>query len=117
VAATDDGSHERAGTRQQILAALERSPLYSEVLRIRLRERRESTYFRWFLASLLFGHGTAFRNRYRLRTDIDAWSEPPIEPNLLFTEVLAQLDRRKIQKGEPHWLLQLVGKAIGEKNP
>jgi len=36
-------------------AALEASPLYSEELGIDLAARTEDQYFRWFLASLLFG--------------------------------------------------------------
>jgi hypothetical protein len=35
--------------------ALERSPLYSEELGIGLAKRSDAEYFRWFLASLLFG--------------------------------------------------------------
>ena len=35
--------------------ALERSPLYSEELAIVLTKRSDAAYFRWFLASLLFG--------------------------------------------------------------
>jgi endonuclease III len=35
--------------------ALERSLLYSEELGIDLAQRRDDVYFRWFLASLLFG--------------------------------------------------------------
>src|SRR5258707_15487577 len=35
--------------------ALERSPLYSEELGIDLAKRSDCAYFRWFLASLLFG--------------------------------------------------------------
>lgn len=37
------------------LDQLRRTPLYSEELGIVLRERTEAAYFRWFLASLLFG--------------------------------------------------------------
>ncbi len=37
------------------LERLKRTPLYSEELGIRLRERTEAAYFQWFLASLLFG--------------------------------------------------------------
>lgn len=36
-------------------AELERSTLYSEELGIRLREKSDREYFKWFLASLLFG--------------------------------------------------------------
>jgi len=39
----------------QSLAALRRSPLYSEELGIRLRENSDRETFKWFLASLLFG--------------------------------------------------------------
>jgi len=35
--------------------ALERSPLYSDELGIDLAKRSDAEYFRWFLASLLFG--------------------------------------------------------------
>ncbi len=48
--------------------ALERSPLYSEELGIDLAERSDTAYFRWFLASLLFGariSETTARNTYR----------------------------------------------------
>jgi hypothetical protein len=47
---------------------LERSPLYSEELGIDLAEGTEDAYFRWFLASLLFGariSETIARNTYR----------------------------------------------------
>jgi hypothetical protein len=50
------------------LAALKRSRLYSEELGIDLASGRESDYFRWFLASLLFGariSGIIARNTYR----------------------------------------------------
>lgn len=49
-------------------AALERSLLYSEELGIDLGERSEAAYFRWFLASLLFGgriSQTVAKNTYR----------------------------------------------------
>jgi endonuclease III len=48
--------------------ALERSTLYSEELRIDLAERSDAAYFRWFLASLLFGariSETTAKNTYR----------------------------------------------------
>ena len=48
--------------------ALERSPLYSEELGIDLAQRTDSAYFRWFLASLLFGariSETIAKNTYR----------------------------------------------------
>lgn len=48
--------------------ALERSPLYSEELGIDLAKRSDSVYFRWFLASLLFGariSETTAKNTYR----------------------------------------------------
>jgi hypothetical protein len=48
--------------------ALERSSLYSEELGIDLAERSDSAYFRWFLASLLFGariSETTAKNTYR----------------------------------------------------
>jgi endonuclease III len=37
------------------IAALRRTPLYSEELGIELRRRTDREYFKWFLASLLFG--------------------------------------------------------------
>jgi hypothetical protein len=37
------------------LESLAKTTLYSEELGIRLRERHEGEYFKWFLASLLFG--------------------------------------------------------------
>jgi endonuclease III len=48
--------------------ALERSSLYSEELGIDLAQRSDSVYFRWFLASLLFGariSETTAKNTYR----------------------------------------------------
>lgn len=48
--------------------ALARSPLYSEELGIALRARSEREFFKWFLASLLFGariSTTIARNTYR----------------------------------------------------
>lgn len=48
--------------------ALEQSPLYSEELGIDLAKRSDSAYFRWFLASLLFGariSETTAKNTYR----------------------------------------------------
>lgn len=48
--------------------ALERSLLYSEELEIALRQRSDADYFRWFLASLLFGariSETTAKNTYR----------------------------------------------------
>lgn len=47
---------------------LTRSPLYSEELGIDLAQRTEAAYFRWFLASLLFGariSETTAKNTYR----------------------------------------------------
>jgi hypothetical protein len=47
---------------------LERSPLYSEELGIDLSRGRDADYFRWFLASLLFGgriSETIAKNTYR----------------------------------------------------
>jgi len=47
---------------------LEHSLLHSEELDIDLAERSESAYFRWFLASLLFGariSETTAKNAYR----------------------------------------------------
>src|SRR3974377_2089787 len=48
--------------------ALERSLLYSEELDIDLAKQSDSAYFRWFLASLLFGariSETTAKNTYR----------------------------------------------------
>ena len=48
--------------------ALERSLLYSEELGIVLAKRSDAEYFRWFLASLLFGariSETTAKNTYR----------------------------------------------------
>lgn len=48
--------------------ALERSLLYSEELEIDLAKRSDAAYFRWFLASLLFGariSETTAKNTYR----------------------------------------------------
>lgn len=50
------------------LADLRRSLLYSEELGIRLKDRRDADYFKWFLASLLFGariSETTAKNTYR----------------------------------------------------
>jgi len=50
------------------LTKLKRSPLFSEELGIDLASKRESEYFRWFLASLLFGariNGTIASHTYR----------------------------------------------------
>jgi len=47
---------------------LERSPLYSEELGIDLAKQSDAEYFRWFLASLLFGariSETTAKNTYR----------------------------------------------------
>jgi hypothetical protein len=48
---------------------LEKSLLYSEELGISLRQRTDAAYFRWFLASLLFGariSETTAKNTYRV---------------------------------------------------
>jgi len=65
-------SGRRAGTawRQAApeLSALKRSLLFSEELNIALASGREGEYFRWLLASLLYGariNGTIARNTYR----------------------------------------------------
>jgi hypothetical protein len=50
------------------LEQLKRSPLYSEELGIALKQKRDGEYFKWFLASLLFGgriSETIARNTYR----------------------------------------------------
>jgi endonuclease III len=49
------GYPRRAQPADTTRRALERSPLYSEELGIDLASRSNSAYFRWFLASLLFG--------------------------------------------------------------
>ena len=64
------GHPRRAGARSREAArrALERGLLYSEELGIDLSERSDPTYFRWFLASLLFGariSETIAKNTYR----------------------------------------------------
>jgi len=64
------GHPRRAGaqSREAARRALERSLLYSEELGIDLAERSDPMYFRWFLASLLFGariSETIAKNTYR----------------------------------------------------
>ena len=52
----------------QSVSELARTELYSEELGIRLRERDDKEYFKWFLASLLFGgriSETIAKNTYR----------------------------------------------------
>jgi hypothetical protein len=44
-----------AGASRPSLSKLRRSPLYSEELGIRLLRKDDREYFKWFLASLLFG--------------------------------------------------------------
>jgi hypothetical protein len=54
--------------RETTRCALEHSLLYSEELDIVLAKRSDSAYFRWFLASLLFGariSETTAKNTYR----------------------------------------------------
>ena len=62
-------AHSRRGQITDIIRhALERSPLYSEELGIDLAKRNDAAYFRWFLASLLFGariSGTTAKHTYR----------------------------------------------------
>jgi hypothetical protein len=58
----------RRPTNRLDARALERSRLYSEELGIDLRRRQDAEYFRWFLASLLFGgriSETIAKNTYR----------------------------------------------------
>jgi endonuclease III len=53
---------------RRYIRALERSRLYSEELGIELSRRRDEDYFRWFLASVLFGgriSETIAKNTYR----------------------------------------------------
>ena len=45
----------RADPASPTLAQLRRTPLYSEELGIRLLQKHDREYFKWFLASLLFG--------------------------------------------------------------
>jgi endonuclease III len=62
------GLSRRAQSTDMTRRALERNPLYSEELGIDLAQRTEAAYFRWFLASLLFGariSETTARNTYR----------------------------------------------------
>lgn len=62
------GRSQRARSAEATRRALEHSLLYSEELGIDLAARRDSAYFRWFLASLLFGariSETTARNTYR----------------------------------------------------
>ena len=49
------GGSQRRPLADTTRRALERSPLYSEELGIVLAKRSDADYFRWFLASLLFG--------------------------------------------------------------
>src|SRR3974390_577109 len=58
----------RAPSARVTRQALERSTLYSEELGIDLAERSDAAYFRWFLASLLFGariSETTAKNTFR----------------------------------------------------
>jgi endonuclease III len=62
------GRSQRGQLADATRRALERSQLYSEELGIDLRERTDAAYFRWFLASLLFGariSETTAKNTYR----------------------------------------------------
>jgi endonuclease III len=62
------GHSPRAEPANATRRALERSLLYSEELGIDLSKRSESAYFRWFLASVLFGariSETTAKNTYR----------------------------------------------------
>jgi hypothetical protein len=59
---------QRGQISDTIRQALEGSPLYSEELGIDLAKRNDAVYFRWFLASLLFGariSGTTAKHTYR----------------------------------------------------
>ena len=49
------GGSQRSQFADTTRRALERSLLYSEELGIGLAKRSDAEYFRWFLASLLFG--------------------------------------------------------------
>lgn len=73
---TTDSDSSKAPFSSADVEDLERSPLYSEELGIDLSSRRDSEYFRWFLASLLFGariSETTAKNTYRafLRHGLD----------------------------------------------
>lgn len=62
------GRSQRRQPADATLRALERSLLYSEELGIALARRSDAEYFRWFLASLLFGariSETTAKNTYR----------------------------------------------------
>jgi endonuclease III len=59
---------QRPADEDTVRRALERSVLYSEELGINLARRTDAVYFRWFLASLLFGariSETTAKNTYR----------------------------------------------------
>ena len=61
-------SSRRTPSAETTRRALERSQLYSEELGIDLAKRSDAAYFRWFLASLLFGariSETTSKNTYR----------------------------------------------------
>jgi len=55
-------SRRHAQPADTIRRELERSLLYSEELGIDLAKRSDAVYFRWFLASLLFGARTGLFN-------------------------------------------------------
>ncbi len=62
------GRMPKATSAEMTRRALERSQLYSEELGIDLAKRSDAEYFRWFLASLLFGgriSETIAKNTYR----------------------------------------------------
>ncbi len=62
------GYSRRSQPRGTTRRALERSLLYSEELGIDLAKKSDAEYFRWFLASLLFGariSETTAKNTYR----------------------------------------------------
>jgi endonuclease III len=68
LAQSRSGYSRRANAANTTRRALERSLLYSEELGIDLAKRSDSAYFRWFLASLLFGariSETTAKNTYR----------------------------------------------------
>jgi endonuclease III len=65
---SQSGRSQRALRADAARRALERSQLYSEELGIDLATRSDDAYFRWFLASLLFGARiaeTTAKNTYR----------------------------------------------------
>ena len=63
----------------------------------------------WFTTEDRFFGRTA--DRYDV--DVEFWCEPPVEPQLLFAEETALLQRREIQERQPYGLFELVCKFPG----